>query len=169
MYSSPETIFRNVWIGAGIAGWLVAQTAKLISAAFRTRNWDFAYLVSTGGMPSAHSAAVSALATSVGMTEGFGSPVFSVAFGLAAIVMFDASTLRLNAGRQAHLLNEITRELFKNHHLAQEPLKELLGHTRLEVFMGMLVGILSGSLFVLYVYPLLGTACSAVGKGVTIS
>lgn len=147
MLSNPATVIDNIWILSGLFGWFVAQFSKLLSSFIQKRRIRLSYFVSTGGMPSAHSAAVSALATSVGLTEGFDSCPFAIAFGVAAITMFDASTLRLNAGRQAHLLNIITQELFQNHRIAQKPLKELLGHTRFEVFMGMVVGIVS-ALFV---------------------
>lgn len=105
------------------------------------RRLDFRYMVSTGGMPSAHSALASAAAAMLGLTEGFNSPLFALGFFFAAIVMFDAQTVRAAAGEQARLLNQIIDELFKEHHLSESKLKELLGHTRLEVFFGMLTGI----------------------------
>lgn len=153
-YSNPATILNNAWIAAGLFGWFIAQMSKLLSCLIRNHKFRPAYLVSTGGMPSAHSASVSAVATSVGLTDGFNSSLFAVAFTLAVITMFDASTLRLNAGHQARLLNQITRELFQNHRFAQKPLKELLGHTRFEVFMGMIVGILAGALMIFWLKPL---------------
>jgi acid phosphatase family membrane protein YuiD len=136
----PFGIFSNIWIGCAFASWGMAQFCKLISAFLQTREWDFAYFTSTGGMPSAHTATVCGLATSVGITNGFGSVEFALAFALAGITMFDASTVRQAAGKQASLLNQIVREFLQNHRLAEKPLKELLGHTRFEVFMGMLVG-----------------------------
>lgn len=143
MFSPITTIFSNVWIASGLFGWFMAQVCKLISSLVQHRRLDFSYLVSTGGMPSAHSAAVCSLACSVGLTEGFDSCPFALSFAIAAITMFDAATLRLNAGRQARLLNQISQELFQKGRIAHEPLKELLGHTRFEVFMGMIVGICS--------------------------
>ncbi len=142
---SPLAIFGNLWIGCAFASWGMAQFCKLISAFLQTKELDFAYFTSTGGMPSAHSATVAGVATAVGITEGFGSVSFALAFALAGITMFDASTLRLAAGKQAMLVNEIVRELFQHHRLAERPLKELLGHTRFEVFMGMLVGIFTAA------------------------
>ena len=144
MMHPPQEIFRNLWIAAGLSGWFLAQACKIVSAMIQRRPFRLSTLVSTGGMPSAHSAAVTAAATAIGFTEGWDSPLFAVAFVVATITMFDASTLRLNAGRQAQLLNRIAKELFQNHRLAPEPLKELLGHTRAEVFMGMLTGIATG-------------------------
>ena len=92
-------------------------------------------------MPSAHSSLVSALTTAIALTEGAASSLFAVSFVFAAVVMFDAQTVRAAAGKQARLLNQIVDELFQAHHLSEVKLKELLGHTRLEVFFGMLTGI----------------------------
>ena len=107
----------------------------------RTRSFDPAFLLRLGGMPSSHSAAVSAVATSIGVECGFGSPIFAVAFCMAVIVMIDAQTVRRAAGQQARLVNQIVDELFKTHRFPQHKLAELLGHTRLEVLLGMLLGI----------------------------
>jgi len=109
---------------------------------YRTQRVDFSYLASTGGMPSAHAATVSGLATSVGLSVGFGIPLFVIALVFAAIAMFDASTVRRAAGLQARLLNEIIDEVFKEHRFSERKLVELLGHTRLEVFLGMIMGVL---------------------------
>lgn len=148
MIDTPAEIFTNVWFWSALMAWCVAQVTKMFCSFTRTRRLDFAYMVSTGGMPSAHSSLVCGLATSVGMTCGFGTPTFVLSMALASITMFDASTVRYAAGLQARLLNEIVDELFKEHHLSEVKLKELLGHTRLEVLMGMLTGILTGILVV---------------------
>lgn len=134
-------ICQNVafW-SAGIA-WLAAQTIKLVSNLCRTRHWDFRYLFSTGGMPSAHSAMVSSLATAIALECGMSSPIFAVAAIFAAIVMFDAQTVRRAAGLQARLLNQIVQELFSGHRLSQQKLAELLGHTPLQVYLGTILGI----------------------------
>lgn len=119
----------------------------------RTRRIDLHYLVSTGGMPSAHSALVGALATSIGMSEGFDSPLTVLAVAFAGVTMFDASTVRRAAGQQAQLLNEIISELFLHHHLSERRLKELLGHTRFEVLVGLMIGILCAINIVLLFPP----------------
>jgi len=134
--------YGNISIWTALAGWMIAQTIKMIREVVRYKRFDFGVLVSTGGMPSAHSAMVSALATSVGLRSGFGSALFATTFAFACVVMFDAQSVRLAAGRQARLLNQIVEELFKEHHLSQQKLAELLGHTRLEVFAGLLTGVL---------------------------
>ena len=148
-------LFRNVCFWAAAFSWLIAQFTKMLCGFYRTRRLDFSYLVSTGGMPSAHSALVSGLAVAVGLSCGFNSPVSIVAMAFALITMFDASTVRRAAGLQARLLNQIIDELFKEHHLSETKLKELLGHTRIEVFMGMIVGILT-ALLVISIPVLLG-------------
>jgi acid phosphatase family membrane protein YuiD len=120
----------------------------MLCGLYRTRRLDFSYLVSTGGMPSAHSAFATGMATSVGLVAGFDSPVLIVAMSFAMITMFDASTVRHAAGQQARILNDIIEELFKEHHLSEVKLKELLGHTRLEVLLGAIIGALTALMVV---------------------
>lgn len=139
--SMKESIWQNVHIWSSVFGWLVAQLIKMMTTLYRTRKLDLRYLMSTGGMPSAHSAFACALATSVGITEGYNSPIFAVAFAFACIVMFDAQSVRRAAGKQAKILNQIIEELFKEHHLSEQKLAELLGHSRPEVGCGLLTGV----------------------------
>lgn len=141
-------IFHNPAFWAAFWSWTIAQGTKMLCALCKTQKLDFKYLVSTGGMPSAHSALASGMAISVGLTAGFDQPVTIVAFVVAMITMFDASTVRRAAGQQAGILNDIIEELFKEHRLSEVKLKELLGHTRLEVLMGCIVGILTAMLVV---------------------
>lgn len=133
---------RNPSFWAGVLAFLLAQLAKLISNLIETRRVDFQYLVKLGGMPSAHSAAVSALAVSVGLRTGSDSPLFAASLAFAIVVMFDAQTVRRAAGLQARLLNQIVDHLVRERRFPEHKLAELLGHTRLEVFMGMVIGIL---------------------------
>ncbi len=137
-----NSIAANICFWSALAAWTFAQSVKMASRFAVTRKIDFGILVSTGGMPSAHTAMVCALATQVGLIEGFGSPLFAVTVAFASIVMFDAQSVRRAAGQQARLLNQIVEELFKEHHLSEHKLAELLGHTRMEVFVGMITGVL---------------------------
>lgn len=134
----------NIAIKAALLSWLAAQLIKFSIAAFKSRTWDFTYFVSTGGMPSAHSASVSGLATCIGIQSGFHSPIFALALWFAVIVMFDAQSVRKAAGEQARILNQIVDEVLHKHHFSHNKLAELLGHTRLEVLAGMFVGIAVG-------------------------
>ena len=138
---------HNVTIWCSLTAWVLAQGAKLFGEFIETRKLDPGCIFRLGGMPSSHSASVSAMATSVGLCVGFDSPIFAVALTFAAIVMIDAQSVRRAAGEQARLLNQIVEELFKEHRLSQEKLAEWLGHTRLEVFLGMTMGILTALLF----------------------
>ncbi|MDD5482868.1 MAG: divergent PAP2 family protein [Kiritimatiellae bacterium] len=141
MNSNLPGFLINPTIWSAVSAWFLAQTIKMAFFFARARKINFAYLVSTGGMPSAHSAFVSALATSVGLRAGTGGPLFAVACALALVVMFDAQSVRRAAGIQARVLNEIIDELFKTRRVTEGRLVELLGHTRLEVFFGMLLGV----------------------------
>lgn len=132
--------FQHPWFWSSFLGWTVAQLIKMIASAIKNKSLDIEYLVSTGGMPSAHSAMATGLATSIGLTEGFGTPLAMLAMGWAAITIFDAATVRRAAGDQAKVLNQIVREFKESLRFNPRHLKELLGHTQLEVLAGFLTG-----------------------------
>ena len=142
MDSAWWRVFTSVCFWSPFCAWITAQFTKMLCTFTRTRKMDFSYIVSTGGMPSAHSAMATGLAASVGITQGFGSTFFCLALAAALVVMFDAATVRRASGLQARLLNEMVDQLFKEHRFSERKLAELLGHTRLEVFLGMVIGIL---------------------------
>ncbi|MCK4563817.1 MAG: divergent PAP2 family protein [Verrucomicrobia bacterium] len=146
-----DSLHPSLW--AALFGWLVAQTAKIVCCLIQTRRLDFSYMVSTGGMPSAHSAMACSLATSLGLCMGFDSAIFALGITFALVVMFDAQSVRAAAGAQAKLLNQIVDELLREHHLSEKKLKELLGHTRMEVFMGMLTGIATAFATFRFIHP----------------
>ena len=123
-----------------ILAWVIAQGIKIATALALTKKFNFKLLLSTGGMPSAHAASVSALAISVGKTAGFSSPVCVAAVIFAFIAMFDAQGVRRQAGAQAATLNKMVEEIYFNKGIRPERLKELLGHTPIEVFAGALLG-----------------------------
>lgn len=117
------------------------QLFKFLYEWLLRRDFDFRVLTRSGGMPSSHSALVTGLATAVGFREGFQSTLFALSVVLAVIVMYDATGVRQSAGQQARVLNQIVRELFSGQPVSEEELKELIGHTPIEVFVGALVGI----------------------------
>ncbi len=133
----------NAVLLCAIFAWVVAQCLKVVFILIREHRLDLTRMLGAGGMPSSHSAFVSAMATAVGLTEGFESAVFAIAFVLAFIVMYDASGVRKAAGDQAKVLNSMQEQLFEN---APVYLKELLGHTRLEVIIGCFLGVAIGCL-----------------------
>jgi acid phosphatase family membrane protein YuiD len=121
--------------------WVFAQGFKVLNYYFKHHKISFRLFVGTGGMPSSHSAFVSGLATSIGYEAGFDSPVFYLALGMALIIMSDAAGVRRAAGQQAQILNELVDDFYKNKPIQPEKLKELLGHTPTQVFVGAFVGI----------------------------
>jgi uncharacterized protein len=137
-----ETIFYNPILSTSLLACFSAQALKTIIEIFRNGKMNLGYLVNTGGMPSSHSALVGALATGVGLTVGWNSPEFAIASLFAVIVMYDAAGVRQAAGAQAKILNQLLDEFFQDgHHLNQERLKELLGHTPFQVFVGLAWGV----------------------------
>jgi uncharacterized protein len=126
---------------------LTAQTFKFATTLIIRRRIDFRRLVGTGGMPSSHSASVTALSVAVGIEQGWNSTVFGVAAFLSLVVMYDATGIRRAAGRQAQILNKMLEELKDYHKLQGERLKELLGHTPLEVLVGAAYGAFFAFLF----------------------
>jgi acid phosphatase family membrane protein YuiD len=134
-------LFSNETLWASVLVWSVVQVWKFFSALIFQREFDPRLLWATGGMPSSHSALVTALAISVGMNTGFDSPLFAVSAVLAIVVMYDAAGVRQAAGKQAQKINLIVEELLSGHPLNEEHLRELLGHTPLQVTVGALVGL----------------------------
>jgi hypothetical protein len=127
-----------------LCAWLLAQLIKVIIALVQGKGLDLSYFVSSGGMPSAHSAMVCALATAVAMTYGLGSAFFAIAVVLAIIVMYDAAGVRQSVGQQSVVLNRIILELKRREPLVkiEADLRELMGHTPFEVIVGSALGIL---------------------------
>jgi uncharacterized protein len=135
-------VFHNQILLVSLLACFIAQGLKLAIELIGNRKVDLRYLVTTGGMPSAHSALVGALATSIGQTMGWSSPDFAIACLFAVIVMYDAAGVRQAAGKQAKILNQVIDELFQEeHNLNEERLKELLGHTPFQVVVGLALGI----------------------------
>lgn len=134
-------LFSNQVLVATLVAWLVAQLVKPIRDIIKERKFKFKRFTSPGGFPSSHSAAVSALATSVGLNFGFNSALFAIAIIFAGVVISDAQGIRRASGKQAEVLNRIIEDFYAHRGLKIERLKELLGHTPFEVFMGILFGI----------------------------
>ena len=124
-----------------VAAWAIAQVLKLLISIAVYHRFDINYLFTGGGMPSSHSALVCATAVSCGISSGFGSPVFAVASVLAFVVMYDASHVRRETGEQSKVLNHIMRNWaeYRPEDFERE-LKELIGHTPLQVAVGGVLG-----------------------------
>jgi acid phosphatase family membrane protein YuiD len=141
-----KLIFNRIFY-VSIIAWLIAQTIKLILDFTKNKKLNFRVFVGTGGMPSAHTAIVSALSTAVGLKNGFGSTEFAITAVISLIIMTDAAGVRRSVGRQASALNKIISEMNKQGYVETETVKELLGHTPVEVFIGAIVGILTTLIF----------------------
>ena len=143
-----EALFRNQLLWTAIAASTSAQVIKVLLILIFERKWQPLRVLETGGMPSSHTASVSALSTACGLEFGFDSPFFAVSAIFGMIVMYDATGIRRASGMQAELLNDLVAELRQllTEGFAPKPLKELLGHTYLEVFVGLLLGILVATL-----------------------
>ncbi|AFM42229.1 hypothetical protein Desaci_3334 [Desulfosporosinus acidiphilus SJ4] len=139
-------IFYNTILISAVTAWLAAQLLKVVISLIAAGKLDFQLIWSSGGFPSSHSATVSALALGIGKYYGWNSPIFAVSAVYGMVVLYDAAGVRREAGKQAEVLNQLVERLSQGSDLAQDRLKELIGHTPLEVFGGVLVGIIVGLL-----------------------
>ena len=129
-----------------VAAWAIAQALKMLISVVVYRKVDWSYLFTGGGMPSSNSALVCACASGIGMTAGFDQPVFALAVVVAFVVMYDAANVRKETGEQAKILNYIMKnwDEYKPELFAEE-LKELIGHTPLQVAAGAVLGVVVGT------------------------
>ncbi|WP_455582290.1 divergent PAP2 family protein [Dysosmobacter sp.] len=139
-------LYQNQMLIKAMAAWLTAQIIKTVIYAVVNGKVDMHRLFGDGGMPSGHSATVTALAVSAGMEYGFSSGVFAIAAVLAVIVMHDAMSVRLEAGKHAKAINELLA-LMGSSEAPDIKLKELLGHTPIQVCSGAVLGLLIAVLF----------------------
>lgn len=137
-----QGVLDNQTLAASFLAWLAAQLLKVVVDSLRSRHMNLSNWASAGGMPSSHSALVAALATAVGLRHGLASDLFALALIFAMVVMYDAAGVRRAASAQARILNQMIDELFQGHPISEERLRELLGHTPVEVFAGAAIGVL---------------------------
>jgi acid phosphatase family membrane protein YuiD len=135
-------ILKNKIFITTLSTWVIAQTIKVIVGVIRQKRFDFRWFVGTGGMPSSHAAGASCLGTSIGIVYGFDSVHFALAAAFAIVVMFDAQGVRRSSGKQAHILNKIMDDIYWQGKVHEGRLRELIGHTPVEVIGGFLLGAL---------------------------
>lgn len=135
-------IFENKPLLAGLAAWLLAQIIKIPLDYFRTRRWNWALLLTTGGMPSSHSSLMTATTFAIGLYHGFDHPAFALGVAITMIVTYDAAGVRQQAGIHAQRINVLFDELLHGHPINQRDLREVIGHTPLEVAGGILLGLI---------------------------
>lgn len=137
-----RVIFHNKILIVTVWAWFIAQSIKLTLGIIINKRFDFRWFIGTGGMPSAHASGASALATAAGISLGFDSPLFALAIMFALVTMFDAQGVRRATGKQAEILNRITEDIYWRGKIQENRLKELIGHTPLQVIVGSLLGII---------------------------
>ncbi len=142
-------LWTNVPLRCAIISWCVAQGIKVLISLWLDKKLDWRRCFGMGGMPSSHSAFVFSLMLAIGVQESLASPLFAVAFGLAAVVIYDAMGVRRETGKQSVVINQIlTQMLVEGKPITEKQLKELVGHTPLEVAAGVIVGTLVTLIFV---------------------
>jgi uncharacterized protein len=129
---------------APVVAWTVAQAAKVTISSIRHHRLNLRVLAETGGMPSSHAAIVMGLTTAVGKYSGVSSGSFAIALIFSFVVMYDAAGLRRAAGRQAAVLNRLVEDLVHMRGVQEQKLRELLGHTPVEVLVGAVFGVAVG-------------------------
>ena len=149
MHSITEIVHCHPLIAA-LIGWFLAQGLKIPIHYLVEHRWDWGRFFGSGGMPSSHTAMVVSSSIMVGALEGFATPLFAVAVVLASIVMYDATGVRRETGRQAEIINQIIRDVLINGKpISDRELKELVGHKPIEVFGGVLVGLAVAGVYIL--------------------
>jgi len=134
-------IIRNKIFITTLSAWIVAQSIKVTIGVINQKRFDFRWFVGTGGMPSSHAAGASCLAAAIGMEYGFDTVYFALAASFAIVVMFDAQGVRRSSGKQARILNKIMDDIYWKGKIHEGRLRELIGHTPIEVIVGFLLGI----------------------------
>ena len=135
-----EELLENKILIAVLSGWLLAQALKIPTEYLRSRRWMWAMFFAAGGMPSSHSALLVSGTLAVGLYEGFDQPLFAIAVAITMIVVHDAAGVRRQAGMHAERINVLFEELLKGHMWDENELKEVIGHTPLEVIGGIILG-----------------------------
>jgi acid phosphatase family membrane protein YuiD len=148
---SLDGLLTNHALLTGLAAWLLAQILKPPLEYLRRGKWNWGYLASAGGMPSSHSALMVGTTLGIALHVGFDNPVFAIAVAVTMIVVYDAAGVRREAGRHAQAINTIIEELLSGHPISDKELREVLGHTPMEVIGGIFLGIVVSILYWMYV------------------
>jgi acid phosphatase family membrane protein YuiD len=136
-----DDFLQNRVLIAGVFAWVVGQFLKFPLEYIFNKRWNWGIMFSSGGMPSSHSALVTAVALSIGIQDGFDTSIFALAMAMAMIIIYDAAGVRRQAGIHAERINEIMKNFIESRHFEEEDLKEMLGHTPFEVIAGVLLGL----------------------------
>ncbi|SES70757.1 hypothetical protein SAMN05660297_00328 [Natronincola peptidivorans] len=145
-----DAFFNNKILMASIIAWFIAQTIKVIHTFIVDKRFNASRFVGSGGMPSSHSSFVMALTTATGLTHGWDSAVFAIALVFSLVVMYDAAGVRNAVGKQAIIINKIIEDIHhkKEKKLTEQRLKELIGHTPIEVVAGAILGVIIANIVI---------------------
>ncbi len=146
-----DQLISNHALLTGMAAWLLAQILKPPLEYLRKGKWNWGYLLSAGGMPSSHSSLMVGTTIGIALHVGFDSPVFAIAVAITMIVIYDAAGVRREAGRHAEKINILIQELLTGHPISEKELREVLGHTPLEVVGGIFLGIVVSILYWMFI------------------
>ena len=141
---NPLVFFKSPIAISVLIAWLLAQGIKPIISFLRTKKWDWSLLIHAGGMPSSHAATMASVTTAIALSEGWDSPIFILAISITGIVIYDATGVRRQAGFHAERINQMGREIVKDHKLdpaTVDELREIIGHTPGEAVVGTIFGI----------------------------
>ncbi|MDP2938606.1 MAG: divergent PAP2 family protein [Candidatus Omnitrophota bacterium] len=141
------SLVENRILMVTLLAWVIAQCTKVIFGIIKEKRFNFRWFIGTGGMPSSHAAGATALATTCGLNLGFDSAIFALATIFAIVTMFDAQGVRRSTGKQAEFLNKILDDIYWKGKIEQDKLKELIGHTPVEVFAGAIIGFFIAIIF----------------------
>lgn len=135
------SLLENRALIAGLIAWALAQIIKIPLDYIRTRRWNWALLFTTGGMPSSHSSLMTGTTLGIGLYHGMDNPVFALGVAITMIVTYDAAGVRQQSGIHAQRINVLFNELLHGHMVDEKELREVIGHTPLEVIGGILLGL----------------------------
>lgn len=142
-----RALLENHVLLSALIAWGLAQVLKPPLGYLVNRKWNWGLLASAGGMPSSHSALIISSTHAIGLHFGFDDPLFALGFAISMIVIYDAANVRRQAGIQAQKINVLVSELLSGHPISEKQLREVLGHTWLEVAGGLLLGMVVAQLF----------------------
>ncbi|MDF2546460.1 divergent PAP2 family protein [Anaerosolibacter sp.] len=143
-----ELIMKNDVFIVGLIAWFIAQALKVIHSLIKDKRLNLYRFVGSGGMPSSHSSLVMGISTAVGIKSGWDSVAYAIALSFSLIIMYDASGVRRAVGKQAIILNKMIEDRHKHKPIGEQRLKELIGHTPVEVFAGALLGIVIANMLI---------------------
>ena len=136
-----QELLNNKMLISALLAWSLGQAVKIPVHYLIHRKWDWSLLFTTGGMPSTHSAMMSAVTLSIGLHAGFNTAAFAIAFTITMIVVYDAAGVRRQAGLHAEKINQLITEIFTSHPISEGTLKEVIGHSPPQVIVGIIFGI----------------------------